>query len=142
MIRLRPHHLLCILTYEGRGYTPTFVENFDRIVLALGKGQTAVLVGGADDVCGPLATEHRHCERESVLERDAAALGIIGELLSTPLQIGDEIVLSHEMLRTLREGYLAGREKACAGCEWYLFCGFVAEGGYQRTRLASGGKEA
>ena len=28
MHALRPHHILCMLNFQGKGYTPTFVENF------------------------------------------------------------------------------------------------------------------
>ena len=31
-VRLRAHHLLCMLTYVGKGYTAAFTANYDRIV--------------------------------------------------------------------------------------------------------------
>ena len=34
---LRPHHLLCTQSYEGRGYSPQFVENMDKITDVLRK---------------------------------------------------------------------------------------------------------
>ena len=30
-IRLRPHHLLWVVTYVGRGYSPAFTANMTRI---------------------------------------------------------------------------------------------------------------
>ena len=30
-LALRAHHLLCMLTYAGRGYSPDFVRNFDHM---------------------------------------------------------------------------------------------------------------
>lgn len=34
---LRPHHLLCTQSYEGRGYSPQFVENMDAVTAILRK---------------------------------------------------------------------------------------------------------
>lgn len=31
-IKMRPHHLLCSLCFEGKGYSPAFVKNFWHIV--------------------------------------------------------------------------------------------------------------
>ncbi|OWU61413.1 2Fe-2S ferredoxin, partial [Staphylococcus aureus] len=38
-IRLRGHHLLCMLTYVGKGYSPAFVENYDAMAGRLGRGE-------------------------------------------------------------------------------------------------------
>ncbi len=35
MIKLRPHHLMCTQSYEGRGYSPEFVKNMDAITQEL-----------------------------------------------------------------------------------------------------------
>jgi uncharacterized protein len=62
-VRLRPHHLLCMLSYAGRGYSPAFVANFDAVVRRLEAGEEIVVVSGADDICIPLLCEDRaHCD--------------------------------------------------------------------------------
>ena len=40
MISLRPHHLMCTQSYEGRGYSPEFVENMDIITHELRHSQS------------------------------------------------------------------------------------------------------
>lgn len=35
MIVLRPHHLMCTQSYEGRGYSPEFVKNMDKVTYEL-----------------------------------------------------------------------------------------------------------
>ncbi|MEW8956730.1 DUF1284 domain-containing protein [Clostridium sp.] len=35
MIKLRPHHLLCLQGYEGKGYDEFFTKNMDKIYDAL-----------------------------------------------------------------------------------------------------------
>ena len=37
-VRLRPHHLLCLLSYIGRGYSPAFSANMTRVARRLGAG--------------------------------------------------------------------------------------------------------
>src|SRR4051794_14584578 len=61
-VRLRPHHLLCLLTYVGEGYSPDFVDNLDYVSRKLLQGEDVLLVDGPDDICAPvLGTEHDHC---------------------------------------------------------------------------------
>lgn len=53
-LALRAHHLLCMLTYAGRGYSPDFVRNFDHITARLAAGAPITLVHGPDAICAPL----------------------------------------------------------------------------------------
>ncbi len=38
-IKIRPHHLLCLLTYAGEGYNDAFIDNFNKIVHRLKLGE-------------------------------------------------------------------------------------------------------
>ncbi|RUZ88238.1 DUF1284 domain-containing protein, partial [Mesorhizobium sp. M7A.F.Ca.US.006.01.2.1] len=65
-IKLRAHHLLCPLTYVGKGYSPAFTANYDRVAERLSRGEDILLVSGPDDVCAPLLDEPEpHCLNES-----------------------------------------------------------------------------
>ena len=73
-IRLRAHHLLCLLTYVGKGYSPAFTANYDAIAERLSRGEDILLVSGPDDICAPLLDEPEpHCLNEGVIERDRLA---------------------------------------------------------------------
>ena len=73
-VRLRAHHLLCMLTYVGNGYSPAFVENYEVIAARLSAGEEIELVAGPDDICVPLTADpDAHCHGASVIERDRAA---------------------------------------------------------------------
>ena len=41
-IRIRPHDLLCMLTFVGKGYSPEFVANFERIAGLIASGDQTV----------------------------------------------------------------------------------------------------
>lgn len=53
MLHLRPHHLLCLLFYEGKGYSADFVENMDNIVnfLEQNKDVSIYLKNSCDSIC-------------------------------------------------------------------------------------------
>lgn len=138
MIRLRPHHLLCMLTYSGEGYSPEFSANFDRIASSIAAGnQTVEIVFGPDDVCAPiLGDADCHCRNASVDERDRLAAEALGELLHQPLNGGAKFKITGDKLDRMREAFAKGTiRKACQGCQWSRFCDGIASGGFAGTRL-------
>ncbi|MER9300381.1 DUF1284 domain-containing protein [Mesorhizobium sp. M0621] len=142
-IRLRAHHLLCLLTYVGKGYSPAFIANYDRVAERLSRGEDVLLVSGPDDVCGPLLDEAEpHCLNESVVERDRLAAQDLEDLLARPIRIGASLDLDASMLARMRQAFSAGRvRKACGGCGWNELCGTIAVGGYSDTLVQRSGSQ-
>ncbi|SDR34042.1 DUF1284 domain-containing protein [Pseudovibrio sp. Tun.PSC04-5.I4] len=137
-VKLRGHHLLCILTFMGHGYSRKFSANYGRVVKRLNAGEGVVLVDGPDDICDALIKEEEepHCFNCSVLERDKIALQSVSELLGRPLAVGDELDLTGEVVSTLREAFANGPlRSACYECEWSAFCDGIAENGYEKVHL-------
>ena len=136
-VRLRAHHLLCMLTYVGKGYTPAFCTNYDGIVARLTRGETIEIVTGPDDVCAPLlSTEAPHCHQDSVLARDAEAAVAASELLGATVAPGLRFSLDADVLARFRTAFAAGTSRtACSGCEWTGLCDSVAGNGFDGTRL-------
>ncbi|MDH4439505.1 MAG: DUF1284 domain-containing protein [Rhizobium sp.] len=136
-VRLRPHHLLCMLTYVGKGYTPAFVENYEAIAARLSAGEEIELVSGPDDICGPLTADPKaHCYGESVVERDREAAKAVARLLGRPSNAGARITPSAALLTRLRKTFATGEIRtACSGCEWSDLCDSVAGGGYVGARV-------
>ncbi|MBB4314027.1 DUF1284 domain-containing protein [Roseospira marina] len=137
-IRLRPHHVLCILTFLGKGYTPGFTVNMNAVVRRLAAGAEIEVVTGPDDICAPLLVEQEqpHCHRESVTARDDRAAADVARLLQTPIQPGARLVLTAERLRQLRNAYAAGPLRgACSGCDWSDLCAAVANAGFSGAVL-------
>lgn len=140
-IRLRPHHLLCLLTYVGKGYTPDFVRNYDRIADQLSDGREIEIVSGPDDICAPLLAEQApHCHEESVTARDARAARDVAKALGAPIEEGDRLSLSPARLAQLREAFAKGETRdACVRCDWHDLCTTVANRGYSGVRVGSEG---
>ena len=143
-VRLRPHHLLCVLTYVGRGYSPGFTANMTAVAERLGAGEDIELVDGPDDICAPLlADPDPHCHRPSVMERDRAAARDLSDLLGLDVRTGAHLVLNDDLVGRLREAFTSHQiRSACTGCEWVDLCGSIAASGFggavlQSSRLRS-----
>ncbi|GLS31831.1 hypothetical protein SAMN04488498_102435 [Mesorhizobium albiziae] len=137
-LRLRAHHLLCMLTYVGKGYGAAFVDNYDAVVGRLAKGEDLLLVAGPDDICQPLQGDAQaHCHLESVLDRDDRAASAVASLLGRPVNTGERITLDAATVARMRHSFAAGRTReACTGCEWFDLCSAVAASDFDGARLA------
>jgi len=139
-VNLRPHHLLCILTYVGKGYSPAFVANYDRIAERISGGEDIRLVAGPDDICAPLLDgADPHCHGESVSMRDASAAESLSKAVGHPLRTGETVRLGALALARLRSAYANGQFiGACAGCSWTSLCTAISTGGYDGVRVRAG----
>lgn len=118
-IRYRPHHFLCSLGFEGKGYSPEFTENMTAIVMgrlrATGGDATVIEVTGAtDDICAPCPKRRgRLCTNQDKIKS---------------LDRAHAAALKLEPRETLTWGEAKARIRAqvppgslrtlCAGCEW------------------------
>lgn len=136
-VHLRPHHLLCILTYVGRGYSPAFTENMAGIITRIAAGEAIEILNGPDDICAPQAdNEGAHCDLESVIARDRAASDDVGKLLKILIRPGTRLVLNEDTVRSLRRAFAAKSVRsACEGCEWTNLCSFVAAARFAGAQL-------
>jgi uncharacterized protein len=137
-IRLRPHHLLCMLTFTGKGYTPAFVANFEQVTSRIAAGNEAIqIVDGPDDICQPLLAESTcHCHNSSVVLRDRLAAEAISDLLHQPIRTGTNLLPHQNLLPALREAFVTGTiRQACTGCQWKPTCDAIAEDSFTKTRL-------
>ncbi|WP_310621334.1 DUF1284 domain-containing protein [Flexibacterium corallicola] len=137
-VQLRAHHLLCILTFIGKGYTRDFTENHRALVLRINAGEEVEIVHGPDDICAPLEglPEGEHCLNSSVCTRDEKALASVGLVLGRALEVGHKFLLSASDVTQLRKNFAADtRHAACAGCNWAPLCNSIAADGFNKTHL-------
>lgn len=136
-VRLRPHHLLCMLTFVGKGYTPEFVANFEAVIRRILAGETVQIIEGPDDICAPLLSDAEcHCLRPTVTRRDELAREALAGYLGQSLQYGALLALSPTVLDTMRIAFAAGNVRAaCEGCSWRGLCDSIAEAKFDGTKL-------
>lgn len=142
MIKLRGHHLLCMLTYKGMGYTPAFIERFDDIVARLNQGETIEIITGPDDLCTALDTPcpaahwTSSCCSADTKNRDDHAIRLITEQLGIILREGSFFSPDTKTIKRLREAFTRGTLRpACTDCNWASICTDIAATGYNATRL-------
>ncbi|MES2907213.1 MAG: DUF1284 domain-containing protein [Pseudomonadota bacterium] len=136
-IRLRGHHLLCLLTYKGEGYTPRFIENYDAVASQLSAGAPFEIIEGPDDICAPLLAESAcaHCVKDRIRARDQLALEEL-ETAGFNFSSCRAFTFNKNTLSGMREAFAKSRIRgACVGCEWHGFCTQVAADGYNDTKL-------
>lgn len=138
-IRLRGHHLLCMLTYIGKGYSPAFVQNYDTIAGRLSDGEDIEIIDGPDDICRPLLCESDcHCFNASVVVRDRLALEAISEIFGRTISAGSRLSLDATQLIRMRVAFAdSSIRKACMSCEWSDLCTQIAvTDNYANVRIA------
>ncbi|WP_052446648.1 DUF1284 domain-containing protein [Candidatus Soleaferrea massiliensis] len=124
MIRLRHHHLMCMHTYSGTGYSGEFCRNMERILQTLRQNpDTAVMLSAAcDDICGacPNRIGGRCREEASIQKRDAKVAAFFncgGDIQTTYRQLLDKIGPAFSKLTDVSQ--------VCHRCEFYELCNAV-----------------
>jgi uncharacterized protein len=142
IIRLRPHHFLCMLTYIGKGYSQAFIDNYSRIIHELNTGdKTIELINGADDICAPRLCDANetecHCRESHIDDRDNEALSDIRKMSEfSDLKIGNRINLTENLIKSLRKAYKENTIRtACIGCEWKDLCDGITHENFKGTKL-------
>lgn len=118
-VRYRPHHFLCSLGFEGKGYSPEFTANMTAIVMgrlrAEGGDATVIEVTGAtDDICAPCPKRRgTHCPTQQKIK-------LLDRAHAAALQLGPRERLTWgEAKARIRTHVPPGSLKTlCAGCEW------------------------
>ena len=137
-VSIRPHHLLCMLTYLGKGYTPEFVAGYDGIIARINAGEDILLVDGPDDICQPMLSEAEcHCHKDSVATRDVQAAAEISRVLGLTLTAGVSFRLKARHTDQLRAAFAAATIRtACSGCEWQALCSRISGNKFRGCHLA------
>ena len=133
MIRLRPHHGMCLLNFRGMGYSPEFTKKMTAVSELLRREpETAVSVSdGADDLCSVCP----HCVNGKCTSNNPAvfdqrvleAAGVhAGDVVTWKDFSGKTEVLNRTALKEI-----------CAGCRWLQVCIEIAGSGTDGQRTGS-----
>ncbi|MDQ6418881.1 DUF1284 domain-containing protein [Paenibacillus sp. LHD-117] len=123
-IRLRGHHLLCLLGYRGKGYSDGFCTNMTEIYETLRvRPETEIaIIEGPDDICRAFpADQHSHCRNDSVFRKDSDILSKVG------MKIGDSASWSSILERVAGNVQPDDIRTLCSDCRWEPY-GLCKEG--------------
>lgn len=121
---LRAHHLMCVTTYQGKGYSREFVATMNRVWHALRSGDYphVEVRAVADPLCLSCPNlqdpdDVTSCQfQRSIEARDRRMIAAMG------WQEGEVIALAPVMEQIL-ERHADLLSKVCVGCEWMSICG-------------------
>ena len=138
IVRLRAHHLLCMLTYVGRGYNAVFVANYTAIIERLSAGADILVIAGPDDICAPLLQDPKaHCHNTGIKARDQQAAAAVSAWLGQTIMPGTRLALTPSQLADLRQAFADGKIRAaCQACQWTGLCSDIAATDFADTKLS------
>jgi Uncharacterized conserved protein len=123
-IRLRGHHLFCLLGYRGKGYSEGFCTNMTAIYETLRlQPQTIIeIMEGPDVICAAFpADQPNHCHNASVYRKDQEILGELGLAVGNRLSWEDLCRLVADAIQP------SDIHRLCHDCPWEPY-GLCQEG--------------
>ncbi len=129
VVRLRGHHLICMLGFRGMGYSERFTQNMNEVYERLRRspGTSVEIVEGADDLCAKFpCNQEYHCDKRSVHEHDERITQHLG------IQTGERLTWS-ELLQLVRDRVQPEHIPVwCASCRWVSYG--VCKAGVERVQ--------
>lgn len=117
IVHFRPHHVLCTIGFQGKGYSAAFVQNYIALKKELQDDTQVRIVAKTDDICS--ACPHQRdaqCTKEKKIQRldarHAKALGLKEGMLYTWGTLFER-VRQHVKPEDL--------DILCQGCVWLPF---------------------
>jgi hypothetical protein len=131
LIRLRAHHFVCLLSFQGKGYGDDFVVGVAEIVTRLRSDPLAksiCLAQGCDDVCAFCPKRNdKACEDEDRISKIDADFRNI-------LNISDSSAFSFTEIQQIVAARLKidDFKRICKKCRWFDICSssYFASSGY------------
>lgn len=123
-IKLRGHHLLCLLGFRGKGYSADFCVNMTQIYEKLRQEPNThiQLIIGPDDVCAAFPTDQlSHCENRRVYTQDEEIARLIG------IRIGESWTWSSVCKAVAARVQPSDIATLCHDCQWQPY-GLCREG--------------
>jgi len=125
---LRPHHALCALFFEGKGYSQTFVDNMTTFLAD--SSQMLQITAGCDTLCMACPNNFNGLcsDAAKVSLFDQRTVNLTGARLQTeqPMPLYEFCQVVYDYI--LQQGLLA---EVCGECEWAKLC----QGKWQKRDL-------
>lgn len=117
-IAFRPHHFLCALCFQGKGYSPQFIANFTAIMAylntPLGENTPITVTAKTDSICSPCPHN-----QQGLCETDASiAILDNAHKEALNLQIGDKITWKEAKKLIAKQITLPTFHRICDTCSW------------------------
>ena len=122
IITLRTHHVICMQSFIGKGYSKEFTENFSNILqyLKLNQNQKCInLVNYCDDICKycPNRLYNNQCKNEIFIKYlDNSYKSICNISYTTQYSL-------NEINTIIKDNITINKfNKICSNCQWFGIC--------------------
>lgn len=115
-VLLRPHHLMCSLAFQGKGYSSAFVENMWSVVNALRQSDATEIeiVPGLDNICQPCPHNLGHkCQSQSEIE-----FLDLQHMKALTLSFGERLTWGDAKNRIKKQMSVEKFTSVCSTCSW------------------------
>ncbi|MGB9858146.1 MAG: DUF1284 domain-containing protein [Dictyoglomaceae bacterium] len=118
-MKIRAHHLLCLLHFEGKGYSEEFIKNMQMLKERLEKGEIFELIASPDDICSkcPYLLNETCSKGEDEIKRKD--LRIIEYLNLRESAEYNFLHLKEAILRKIKRNIF---KELCKDCSWFYLC--------------------
>ncbi|MGN0160864.1 MAG: DUF1284 domain-containing protein [Lachnospiraceae bacterium] len=119
LIRLRPHHGLCIRHFEGKGYSEEFVIHMTEVIRRLQNGGRIKIVSSQDEICS--CCLHR---KETYCDSEERVCGFDQRVLEMTQTRPGEVLSYQDFQERIQRCIVdAGRfGEVCGDCGWGEIC--------------------
>jgi len=113
-IKLRPHHFLCTIGFQGKGYSLDFIENYTKIVEQLNDDTEIIVLEQTDSICAPCPHKREKlCEiQEKIDALDKAHAQVLD------IKAGDVLNWKEAKERVATNISVEKFNEICAPCLW------------------------
>lgn len=132
-VTLRPHHAICALFFEGKGYSQPFIENMTAFLDE--PGRLLLITDACDSLCQacPNTSRGRCADEGKVSLFDQRALTLSGGRFGIGETVAFNEICQIVYEDILQQGLLA---EVCGACEWAALCqGKSRRGDFNRGLL-------
>lgn len=115
---LRPHHLLCTQSYEGKGYSKEFIDNMNKNIelLRYKKGFKVKIQSVLDDLCTSCPhNKGQVCDTENMVKT-------MDEKVLKYFNLKEKIYVYKDVINLIQEKITKEiLDDICGECEWYKY---------------------
>lgn len=130
-LSLRPHHLFCIFGFQRKGYSPDFVENFQKVLEKIQSNPELPIqvTGDTDSICQ--ACPHRNnknCNKGELADKEIREMdaNVRKVLFSSGHKLES---ISYSQLKEMVQKNIQKKEQVqsvCGACDWRSSCLFYS----------------
>lgn len=114
MIKIRPHHLLCMRAFIGKGYSESFTKNMNTIILSIKTEKKLQIVFHSDDICA----ECPHLEENMACRSENATMLLDNKVIGK-FEIQERVYSTGEISKLMEKMTKEDFTHICSECSWF-----------------------